>query len=63
MDSEIKEALIKNLENYFPINGLNEENEKTRFILTLFVKSAAIWMCKQNDDSNLLKCSSLKKSV
>ena len=42
MDDEIIESFIWNLQGFFPIAGLNNENQQARFASTLFVKSAAL---------------------
>ena len=55
MNFEITEAFIWNLNNFFQIASLTDENKYTRLACTLFVKSAAVWIQKFNYNMTNLK--------
>ena len=48
MDLEILEAWLFQVENYFALMGMVDNNVKARFSVMLLDKSAAIWLRNKN---------------
>ena len=60
MDLEILDAWLFQVENYFALSKVTEENTKARFATMLLEKSAAIWLRNKNYDLTKLHWTNLK---
>ena len=60
MDLEILDAWLFQVENYFELSKVTEENTKARFATMLLEKSAAIWLRNKNYDLTKLHWTNLK---
>ena len=60
MDLEVLEAWIFQLENYFGLTGMIDNNVKARYSVMLLEKSAAIWLRNKQYDFATLEWPTLK---
>ena len=63
MDSEVVDAWVFQVENYFALAGIVDENVKARYASTLLVKSAAIWLRSRQYNMSTLSWTNMKQEL